>query len=270
MTRPRGQDLILYLDERRLSLEIAGSVGWSIGRAPVDDFALEDEWQEYVASNFMTPGQIGLDYYFDDVKSAFEYEAGRVFTVMAMTKTEPRAPLFIIGNCQSIAPLITSVVRDTLVRETDSLQPMGPTANLGRSFWSQAREIASFDETRADLPVNSTSGGTDFGEDEDNLQRGLMVAWRADVLDGPVSIVVQRIEVDGNGDEIGRSTLRTIALSTADGAARAGILTFALDPDDRVQRYGAQLVTGAGSTSTDDLDIKVYAARYGENFAELT
>jgi len=268
MARPLGEDLILYLDERRLSLEIAGSLEWSIGRGPVDDFALEDAYQEYVPSNIMTPGTIGLDYYFDDLKSAFEYDAGRRFTVMAISKNEPRAPLYIIGNCESIAPLITSVVRDTLVRETDTLQPMGPTDSLGRSFWSQSRQIGSFDVTRADLPRNSTSGGTDFGEDAGNKQRGLMIAWRADVLDGACSIVIQKIAVDGNGVETGRTALHTIALSAS--GARAGVKTIALDPGDRVQRYGAQLATGAGTESTDDLEITVYASRYGEDFAELT
>lgn len=273
MARPRGQDLTVYLDERRLSMEIAGSFEFAVGRAAVDDFALEDDYQEYIPSNVMTPGAIGLEYYFDDAKSAFEYDKGRRFTVFAITKTEPRAPLYILGNAESMAPLITNVVRDNLVRETDTLHPMGPTANLGRSFWSQARQIGAIGYgaspvTRADLPVFSASDGTDFGEDTGNLQRGLMVAWRADRLDGAASLNIQRIAVDGNGRETGRTSIHTIALSAT--AARAGVVTVPLAAENRVQRYGCELQTGAGSTSTDQFQITVFAARYGEGYEELT
>lgn len=279
MARFRGQDTRIYLDERRISLEIAGSFEFAIGRAAVDDFALEDEFQEYVPSSVMTPGTVGLEYYFDDVKSAFEYTRGRRFTVFVLSKNEPRAPLYIIGNVESTAPLITNVVRDNLVRETDTLHPMGPTSNLGRSFWSQSRRIGHFENdpadasmplTRADLPVDSTSGGTDFGEDDGNLQRGLMVAWRAEKLDGAASLAIQRISIDGSEVEVGRTPLHTIALSTAATAARAGIITIPLAAGDRVQRYGCQLATGAGTTAGDEFKLDVYASRYAEGFEEMT
>lgn len=269
MARPLGQDLTVYLDERRLSMEIAGSFEFAIGRTAVDDFALEDDWQEYVANSYMTPGSVGFEYYFDDVKSAFEYATGRRFTVFAITRAEPRAPLYILGNCQSIAPLIASVARDQLIRETDTLQPMGPTGSLGRTFWSQSRQIAQWaDEARTDLPLDSTTGGTDFGADTGNLQRGLMVAWRADKLDGACSLVIQRIAVDGTDSETGRTAIHTIALSAT--GARAGIVTIALEAGDRVQRYGAQLQTGAGGDDAHEFSISVYASRYAEGFVEMT
>ncbi|MYA16171.1 MAG: hypothetical protein F4Z28_05075 [Gammaproteobacteria bacterium] len=267
-----GYEMLVYLDDRRISMDIAGSLEWAIGRAPVDDFALEDEYQEYVPSNFMTPGAIPLEYYLDDTDSAFEYDAGRRFTVMIMSKAEQRAPLYILGNAESTNPIIQNVVRDQLVKESDSLYPMGPTTGLGRSFWSQSRRIGYFGYNavlaRSGLPVNSTSGGTDFGADADNDQRGIMVAWRADRLDGAASLVIQRINVDRNGDETGRTALRTIALSAT--GARAGVITVPLEAANRVQRYGCQLQTGAGSTATDQFQISVYASRYAEGFEEMT
>ncbi len=275
MTRFRGQDGIVYLDERRLSLELAGSFEFAIGRAAVDDFALEDEYQEYVPSNIMTPGTVGIEVYFDDAKSAFEYDEGRRFTVMVFNKNALRTPLYVIGNVESTAPLITNVVRDNLVRETDILHPMGPTSTLGRTFWSQMRRIGHLGYgqsplARSGLPQNSAADGTDFGEDSENEQVGLAVAWRADRLDGPASLVIQRIDVDGNGVETGRTDLHTIALSTAAGAARAGLLTIPLETANRVQRYGCQLQSGAGSTATDEFQVSVYAARYAEGHRELT
>jgi len=273
MTRMLGQDARVWLDNRRISSEIAGSFEFAVGRAAVDDFALEDEFQEYVPSNIMTPGTLGFEYFYDDLKSAFEYDKGRRFTVFVISKNELRAPLYIIGNCESTAPLITNVVRDNLIRETDTLHPMGPTNTMGRSFWSQSRQIGAFGYgntalDRGDLPVNSTAGGTDFGADDDNEQRGLMVAWRLDKLDGPASLVIQKIEVDGNGVETARTAVATIALSAT--APKAGVRTFALAAGDRVQRYGCQLATGAGTEATDEFQVTVFAARYGQDFAELT